>query len=387
MLDRDRHCPSPPCHSPPTAPRRPQLAKLLADVDRIKAGPAPTPRATVLEEVAGAPGWVRVAAAPGGGPAPPPPPPPYFWNLGTGQVSWASPQGQDALKSLDMTRAVVSDAAGALAAGVPASAPSARRAAAAEALARLLDALGAEQRRRALEQMGTPGSRVWCAVHSCLTAAVAALSAEAADPGPTAQLQQPEVQPPRAEEAIASMAPGDGGQRPAAVEEEREEPAAKKRKATAKPPSTVAAKGAASLMNRWAARQQEMAAAEGGGEEAAAEEWRADQVRAGAAAVNSNFAPVFGDWRDRVRAQQQRRTPAAAAAPAHPAQPAAAPAPEHPFPTAAVPTPTAPAVPDLAAASAGLPPGWTAMWDPASGGVYYGNLTTSQTQWHRPQHA
>ncbi len=32
--------------------------------------------------------------------------------------------------------------------------------------------------------------------------------------------------------------------------------------------------------------------------------------------------------------------------------------------------------PDLDALSAGLPPGWRAMWDKSSGDVYYGNLAT-----------
>ncbi|WIA28537.1 hypothetical protein OEZ86_011079 [Tetradesmus obliquus] len=39
---------------------------------------------------------------------------------------------------------------------------------------------------------------------------------------------------------------------------------------------------------------------------------------------------------------------------------------------------------DLKAISVGLPAGWEAMWDKASGDIYYGNPTTKEVSWDRP---
>lgn len=77
--------------------------------------------------------------------------------------------------------------------------------------------------------------------------------------------------------------------------------------------------------------------------------------------------PLAGDWRQRVKAahKRERASEPAAAAAAKPTRAAAA--------AAASP---GGAAPDLAALSAGLPPGWKAVLDKASGDVYYGNPVT-----------
>ncbi len=40
--------------------------------------------------------------------------------------------------------------------------------------------------------------------------------------------------------------------------------------------------------------------------------------------------------------------------------------------------------PDLAALSVGLPTGWRAMWDAATGDIYYGSLDQQEVSWQRP---
>lgn len=170
-------------------------------------------------------------------------------------------------------------------------------------------------------------------------------------------------------------------------------------------------KGTASLINKWQKVAQQVAQEE---EEAAAaaealedpearaaaleaqrmreaEEWRMQQLRTGAADDNANFAPVVGDWQQRVKhAKRQQRLDAAAAAAAAAvsgAEPAAAQA------TAAAAGSAAAAAaagasragkPDLDALSEGLPSGWRAMWDATHARVYYGNIDTQVTQWERP---
>ncbi|KAL4856864.1 hypothetical protein ACK3TF_002911 [Chlorella vulgaris] len=150
-------------------------------------------------------------------------------------------------------------------------------------------------------------------------------------------------------------------------------------------------RGAASLINKWQKVAQEVAAQEE--EEAAeeerlddplaraaassaqrrrgAEEWRLQQLRSGAADGNSNFQPVLGDWRHRV---QQQAEPQAAQAPVETAATAADEAAEGEEGGAGD---GAGVMPDLDLLSAGLPPGWQAMWDDAHAKVYYGNLDTS----------
>ena len=71
-------------------------------------------------------------------------------------------------------------------------------------------------------------------------------------------------------------------------------------------------KKASSMIHRWTAVQKELkesiedeeaaAAANGEGRqwEEQLEEWRTQQLRTGASTENANFAPVMGEWRDRV---------------------------------------------------------------------------------------
>jgi hypothetical protein len=109
-----------------------------------------------------------------------------------------------------------------------------------------------------------------------------------------------------------------------------------------------------------------------------AEEWRMQQLRTGAADANANFAPVLGDWRQRLR-----RTPS-------PERQQAEQRPDEGMRAVKRRGKRAQAVaessseveadsmmPDLEAESAGLPPGWRAMWDKTHRRLYYGNLETS----------
>jgi hypothetical protein len=94
-------------------------------------------------------------------------------------------------------------------------------------------------------------------------------------------------------------------------------------------------------------------------------EWVANQHRTGAAASNPNFIQISDAWRDRVAA----RAAAAAAAEAEAAAAAAA-------AKDAQETLFFDTQPDLGVLSVGLPEHWTAMWDPHTKGVYYGNVIT-----------
>ena len=69
--------------------------------------------------------------------------------------------------------------------------------------------------------------------------------------------------------------------------------------------------------------------------------------------------PVRGDWRSKVKVARKSVQKAAETQEA-PAK--EAPRLEH--------------APDLSEQNKGLPPGWQAIWDPASKGVYYGNINT-----------
>eukprot|EP00898_Chlorokybus_atmophyticus_P002311 jgi/Chlat1/3080/Chrsp21S03385 len=109
------------------------------------------------------------------------------------------------------------------------------------------------------------------------------------------------------------------------------------------------------------------------------EEWRAEQLRTGEAANNPNFMPVdTSNWRERVKRLKQNKT----VPDQKPANGTAA------VTKAAVTSnadkSTGKVKPDLKALSKGLPPGWQALHDAASGDVYYGNLKTKQTSWERP---
>ncbi|PSC75027.1 formin-binding 4-like isoform X2 [Micractinium conductrix] len=165
-------------------------------------------------------------------------------------------------------------------------------------------------------------------------------------------------------------------------------------------------KGAASLINKWqkvakqVAKEDEEAAAaaealkDPEAREAQretqrrreAEEWRVQQLRTGAADANANFAPLAGDWRERVKPDKPgRKLPrppsgggdvaggegdaAAAAAAAKPASRGAAAA-------KAKAAGSCDGVPDLDALSEGLPSGWRAMWDKSRKMVYFGHLAS-----------
>lgn len=74
--------------------------------------------------------------------------------------------------------------------------------------------------------------------------------------------------------------------------------------------------------------------------------------------------PLAGDWRDRVKGGGGAKGAVAAAVKkAAPKQAAAAPV-------------TYVEKPDLDALSAGLPPGWKALWDKTSKEIYYGCKAT-----------
>ncbi|KAK9818113.1 hypothetical protein WJX72_007317 [[Myrmecia] bisecta] len=168
---------------------------------------------------------------------------------------------------------------------------------------------------------------------------------------------------------------------------------AKKRKRDAAPAAGAAAAGkkkkamklpksANSLINKWQAVRKDLVDEEDEDEvpdPAAlerkrlreAEEWRLQQLRAGATPDdNANFQPVAGDWRSKVQSAKKRGKADAKEAAADSESPAG--------------SSKAGQKPDLDALSKGLPAGWRAMWDKASGDVYYGNLTTKATSWERP---
>ena len=97
------------------------------------------------------------------------------------------------------------------------------------------------------------------------------------------------------------------------------------------------------------------------------EEWIAQQHREGTAHGNPNFIVVPDAWRDRIAARQDAAVAAAAAADAAQAAQRQA---------AAEVVLHYAAEPDLELLSVGLPAGWAALWDAASGDVYYGNAVT-----------
>ena len=80
--------------------------------------------------------------------------------------------------------------------------------------------------------------------------------------------------------------------------------------------------------------------------------------------------PLAVDWRAKLKASKSKTARREAKAAARSA------AAEASSSAATQPTPAATGKPDLAALSKGLPEGWRAMWDAASGDVYFGNLGT-----------
>lgn len=124
------------------------------------------------------------------------------------------------------------------------------------------------------------------------------------------------------------------------------------------------------------------------------EKWRQQQLQAGAAEDNANFTPLAADWRAKLglsgeggdataaasagtedAAAKAARKAARKAAKAAARKAAEAGAAAAAGPTVQWPT-NSKMKPDLEALSVGLPSGWVAMWDKASGDIYYGNPTT-----------
>lgn len=72
-----------------------------------------------------------------------------------------------------------------------------------------------------------------------------------------------------------------------------------------------------------------------------------------------SLQPIRGDWRTKVKVAKKASQKVA--------DKEEAPAKEAPLPNP---------VPDLSEHNKGLPPGWQAIWDPTSKGVYFGNIVT-----------
>ena len=87
-------------------------------------------------------------------------------------------------------------------------------------------------------------------------------------------------------------------------------------------------------------------------------------------AVAVALQPLAVDWRAKLKASKSKTARREAKAAARTA------AAEASSSAATQPAPAAAGKPDLAALSKGLPAGWRAMWDAASGDVYFGNLDT-----------
>ena len=441
-----------------------------------------------MEEVQGVTGWVRVTPkkfnSKGADISTASENDPYFWHPATGQVSWLPPQGQDAFKSLDMTKLLVTDTLqrlekateGHQLSSIPQSAISAAKA---SALASFLDILTKEQQRSPFEQAGSHVSRVWCAVHACVASTMAEISAAATSapgvPAPTPATENPSP----AVHAVSILQEEEGNRSDDDMEVENDDyqsmarisnPAMNESQKGALPitraPSAAegaplldnstlgrgeipslqqqsvrprkklkssvlstgdsgaeeesfqqnqqqlrkskkVGKGATKLMNQWAARKKEMqeedsdepleenaeerAVWEERRHEKEVDKWRSEQLRSGTADLNSNFAPMVGDWRDRLRLKQHQDIPDAAGNAKNSETEIetaeignSAEGKQREVNAAATAVLMSATMPDLDGLSVGLPEGWKAMWDASSGGVYYGNLITQATQWERP---
>lgn len=354
------------------------------------------------------------------------------------------------MKSMEMTRTIISDAVERLqnaAANTELQTEipiAAQKAIQASALLNLLDSLSKEQHKsNPSEQMGIHASRVWCTVHACIAAAVAEIGAPA--PASVAPLETQGALQTRVEtevvdggkaikEAAAAVVGGKSDD-DMDIEEEKDEgnlgPDNGQKRATGQtasiskvPPSLAGVKltkktkikpfsrvsgsrGASAMMTKWASVQKELkediqsdlceddfgddvealAAIREKKRLKQAEAWRTEQIRSGAVDGNPNFAPVMGDWRNKVKntsvhegeieeeneedgvnqggnttLQKEEQIPA-------------------PDPALLV----AAATFDVDALSVGLPPEWRAIYDANTGGVYYGNIETQATQWERPR--
>lgn len=406
-----------------------QIEKLLSDVNVIKQN-WPGINCTALEDIDGAPGWVKVRAdnEPTSADAC------YYWHIPSGQVSWESPACRDDPQQSSMDtilsiarqiEARLHEAALADAQEVPCTT---RAAGGAAAILRLVELLAQEQQQSRLEENNMLSDRVWKAVQFSISSVLSeiengvdvlpedkpprintrepypsihpllpnppqlnagtgspeTLNLQPQVPGPVPPLSESDME---IEESDTARAPSlthtidipyyesaqhtitgqeyqngnviasdplhvlsAGPQPPLPTEEptqamgrhqlsdgfrkqgdashegtlkRKERSAATTGSGTIQMPRLAGrtAKGAKSLIDRWHAAKKELE--EEGEEEPRyeestdgeaiaaavqrqrakeAEEWRLQHLRGGAVGSSANFAPVVGDWRERVRA-------------------------------------------------------------------------------------
>jgi hypothetical protein len=340
-----------------------------------------------------------------------------------------------------MTRTIVSDAVERLekeAETTPSVPLAAQKAIQASALLKFLDILAKEQHSRE-KMMGIHASKVWCTVHACIAAAVAdtgAATATAPAPPAPAPATREVIDGRKALAAAAAAAAAiliknrktnnddmdieeeetEKGQQldqnkptitaTAASTQQEQAPAVslpgvKLTKKAAKTKSSKlsgANKSTSAMISKWASVQKELKEddaseneleLEGDAREAflerkrlkQGEEWRTEQIRTGAVDGNSNFAPVMGDWRNRVKKQKSESDSML-----HSQKEKEDGDGEKRTSTNEEPVAPLPAENDVDvdALSVGLPQGWRAILDASTGKVYYGNLQTQSTQWERP---
>ncbi|MCO5614981.1 hypothetical protein L7F22_069268 [Adiantum nelumboides] len=150
-------------------------------------------------------------------------------------------------------------------------------------------------------------------------------------------------------------------------------------------------KKVSSLVSKWKQAKEELHAGEDEDEDKALfdvevlekkrqkeiEEWRRQQIASGEALDNANFQPLGTlDWRERVKRARKADSKEGKEGTTDSVA------------LSMVEGQNADALklkkPNLADLSKGLPAGWQAYWDEASGEVYYGNLITQETTWDRP---
>ncbi|KAI5056830.1 hypothetical protein GOP47_0028648 [Adiantum capillus-veneris] len=151
-------------------------------------------------------------------------------------------------------------------------------------------------------------------------------------------------------------------------------------------------KKVSSLVNKWKQAKEELHGGEDEDDEKALfdvetlmkkrqkeiEEWRRQQIASGEALDNANFQPLGTlDWRERVK--RARKADSKEGKEGTPDSVASLSMVE-----GQNIGPLKSKTPNLTDLSKGLPAGWQAYWDEASGEVYYGNLITQETTWDRP---
>eukprot|EP00850_Spirogloea_muscicola_P016133 SM000129S26120 [mRNA] locus=s129:45826:51275:- [translate_table: standard] len=163
-------------------------------------------------------------------------------------------------------------------------------------------------------------------------------------------------------------------------------PAKAKRKVLASAvggPSLQSNKKVSSLLNKWKAAKEELQESDQEEQDTAEareikrlkelEEWRRQQLASGGALENANFQPKAkrAAAKASIKDATTKDSPSAAEDTAATTPP----------PSVAVESSRKETLQEL---SRGLPSGWQAFFDQASGDVYYGNLTTKATSWERP---